>query len=100
MRVLVVALHPDDEVLGCGGVMARHSANGDEVHVVIVTRGVSDIFPVEEIEKTRAELEQAHSLLGVESTTFLDFLAPRLDTVPQPMRVLRPAASHEWTSLP
>ena len=31
MRIAVIAPHPDDEVLGCGGVMARHVAAGDEV---------------------------------------------------------------------
>ena len=40
MRVAVIAPHPDDEVLGCGGVMARHAAEGDEVFVIVVTRGV------------------------------------------------------------
>ena len=34
--VLVVAAHPDDEVLGCGGTIARHADSGDQVHVLIV----------------------------------------------------------------
>jgi len=37
--VLVVAPHPDDEILGCGGAIARHAERGDPVHVVLVTRG-------------------------------------------------------------
>jgi len=81
-HVLVIAPHPDDEVLGCGGVIARHSARGDRVHVVVVSRGVPDIFPSQEIEETRSELAAAHRLLGVEEVHFLDFPAPRLDTIP------------------
>lgn len=39
MRVLCVAAHPDDEVLGCGATLAKHVDNGDEVHVFIFGRG-------------------------------------------------------------
>ena len=37
--VLVVAAHPDDEVLGCGGTIARHANSGDQVHVLVVAEG-------------------------------------------------------------
>jgi LmbE family N-acetylglucosaminyl deacetylase len=82
MAVLVIATHPDDEVLGCGGAMARHASQGDQVHVVVVTRGLPELFPPEQIEETRRELQAAHALLGVSGVTFLDFPAPRLDIVP------------------
>ncbi len=82
MNVLVVSPHPDDEVLGCGGVIARHAAHGDAVHVLIATRGIPEVFPIEEVEGTRTELRRAHDLLGVSGTTFLDFPAPALDTIP------------------
>jgi N-acetylglucosamine malate deacetylase 1 len=81
-RVLVLATHPDDEVLGCGGVIARHAAAGDDVHVVIMTRGVEELFTAERVARTREELAAAHKILGVKIATFLDFPAPRLDTVP------------------
>jgi LmbE family N-acetylglucosaminyl deacetylase len=82
MKALVVAPHPDDEVLGCGGVIARHAAQGDEVHVLVMTRGVPEIFSSEQVERTRAELRHAHQILGVSGITLLDFPAPRLDTIP------------------
>ena len=40
-KILVIAAHADDEVLGCGGTIARHSDMGDEVHIVILADGVS-----------------------------------------------------------
>jgi len=97
--VLVIASHPDDEVLGCGGVMARHADAGDDVHVLIVTRGIPELFAPGVIEETRGELAQAHAVLGVRSVRFLDFPAPKLDVVPlyqvaeaigQVVRELRP----------
>ena len=38
MNILVIAPHPDDEVLGVGGTMARHASRGDRVFVCVVTR--------------------------------------------------------------
>ncbi len=80
--VLVVAPHPDDEVLGCGGVIARHVARGDEVHVVVVSKGAPDIFPPELVENVRQEAAAANRVLGTKLVLFLDFPAPRLDTIP------------------
>ena len=40
-RVLVVAAHPDDEVLGCGGTIAKHADAGDQVQVLIVAEGAT-----------------------------------------------------------
>jgi LmbE family N-acetylglucosaminyl deacetylase len=81
-QILVIATHPDDEVLGCGGVMARHADAGDDVHVLVVTRGIPELFPPEVIEGTRFELARAHAVLGVRTVRFLDFPAPGLDAVP------------------
>jgi len=44
-RVLVVAAHPDDEVLGMGGTIARHADRGDVVRIVCVTDGSSSQYP-------------------------------------------------------
>ena len=44
-RVLVLAAHPDDEVLGMGGTIAVHVGRGDEVRIVVVTDGSSTQYP-------------------------------------------------------
>lgn len=80
--VLVVAPHPDDEVLGCGGVIARHVARGDDVYVVVVSKGAPDVFPPELVEQVRQEAAVANKVLGTKRIFFLDFPAPRLDGVP------------------
>lgn len=82
MKIMVIATHPDDEVLGCGGMIARRVSEGNEVHVLVVTRGAEELYSKAEIEATREEMKKAHAILGVKEVTFLDFPAPKLDSVP------------------
>ena len=83
MRVLVIAPHPDDEVLGCGGTIAKHVADGNQVYVAIVTRGTVPMFSEPAIETGRAECRIADALLNVKETVFLDFPAVRLEEIPR-----------------
>ncbi len=80
--VLVVAPHPDDEVLGIGGTILRHLATGDAVHVVICTKGEESRFGKKQVETVQAEARKVHAFLGVTAGHFLDLPAARLDTVP------------------
>ncbi|HEC34975.1 MAG TPA: PIG-L family deacetylase [Anaerolineae bacterium] len=82
-RVLVIAPHPDDEVLGVGGTMARLAHEDHDVFVAIVTRGDSSMFDPGLIEQGRQEALKAHRLLRVRDTIFMEgFPAALLDTVP------------------
>ena len=86
MRVLVVAAHPDDEVLGCGGTLARHTATGDTVNVFLCTDGVGARgsalgSPVDREARKKAALEAA-KLLGTKAPHMEDFPDNRLDSVP------------------
>lgn len=81
-RAMVIAPHPDDEVLGCGGTIRRLALAGAEVHVAIMTKAGADRFGAEVAETGRREAREAHDLLGVRATHFCDFPAAELDTVP------------------
>ena len=78
-KILVIAPHPDDEILGCGGTMIKHIEAGDEVYVCIVTKGMMPLFPLELVEKTRSEAKACHQHIGVKKTFFLDFPAVMID---------------------
>lgn len=78
-RALVVAPHPDDEVLGCGGTIARLADTGREAHVVIVTRGRPPRYDSESVEVLCDEARKAHAVLGVAGSHWLDFPAAELD---------------------
>jgi N-acetylglucosamine malate deacetylase 1 len=80
---LVLAPHPDDEVLGCGGTIARLVAEGAQVDVAIVTRGMAPAYSDDQVAAVRAEAAAAHHLLGVAATHYLDLPAAGLDQMPQ-----------------
>ncbi|MGK7390752.1 MAG: PIG-L deacetylase family protein [Candidatus Cyclobacteriaceae bacterium M2_1C_046] len=84
-KILVIAPHPDDEILGCAGTMAKEIQKGNDVFVAIMTNGhlgAPELFKKEGTERVRAEAVAAHEFLGVKDTFFLDFPCPRLDTEP------------------
>jgi len=82
-QILVVAAHPDDEVLGCGGTMARHASNGDKVHVLFMSAGVGSRENVknDEINERRICAKQASKILGSQSPQFLNFPDNRMDSI-------------------
>lgn len=86
-RILVVGAHSDDEVLGCGGVIAKAVAIGSSVDVLIVTDGVSSQYQQSnEIDKLdsrrRSHLEECCNILGVRNYTQWELPDMRLDTLP------------------
>ena len=86
-KVLVIAVHPDDETLGCGGTLLKHKANGDEIYWVIVTtikngyRGWDLKFSEEVIEKRDEEIEKVTKMYDFDGVFKLEFPTMRLDEV-------------------
>jgi LmbE family N-acetylglucosaminyl deacetylase len=80
-RTLIIAPHPDDEVLGAGGTMAKLSESGQEVFVAVVTTGKPPAYSAEYVARVRAEAKSAHDLLGVNETFWLDQPAAELPDV-------------------
>ena len=85
-RILILASHPDDEVLGCGGTIAKLSAQGAFVHVAFLADGVlsrtkDTVAQQEELLVRRAAAQKACDILGVRSISFGDFPDNRMDTV-------------------
>jgi LmbE family N-acetylglucosaminyl deacetylase len=79
--VLIIAPHLDDEVLGCGGVVARHVAEGDEVNVCFIAHRVYD--HVYDEDKMKVEMEhalKAKEIMGYQGVHFLNLNDERLDT--------------------
>ena len=88
MKVLCIAAHPDDEVLGVGGTLARHAEDGDDVYVCILADGVGsrheelDEEAREQIESRRERAREACDRLGVGSVSFYSFPDNEFDSVP------------------
>lgn len=88
MKVLAVAAHPDDEVLGCGGTLARLSDEGHEVFVAILGEGATSRFarrddaPTGLVEALRAQSRAVAKCLGVREVFWRGLPDNRFDTVP------------------
>lgn len=88
MNVLVVAAHPDDEVLGCGATIARLSHEGHTVRIAILGEGITSRYqersdaPPALVAKLREQARAACSLLGVQDVRVFDFPDNRFDTAP------------------
>ena len=87
MSALVVAAHPDDEVLGCGGTISRLAAQGEEVHILILGEGATARYDERtaadsgEVEVLQTQAQAAGKILGAASVTVHDFPDNRFDTV-------------------
>lgn len=88
-KILIIAAHPDDETLGCGGTIARHCAEGAEVHLLFLTDGVGSrtraIQGATDPKQRECAFHQALAILGVSkpNITALRFPDNALDGLPR-----------------
>ena len=87
-KVLVVAAHPDDEVLGCGGTIARWAAGSIDVRILILGEGVTSRYSkreqasASEIRDLHARARDVAAFLGAKRIEIQDLPDNRFDTVP------------------
>lgn len=82
-NILVVAAHPDDEVLGCGGTIAKHVSEGDDVFVIFLTDGETSRKNTSnyDVERRFTAAKKAASILKIRKTYFYQFPDNSLDTI-------------------
>lgn len=82
-KILVVAAHPDDEVLGAGGTIAKHVSEGDEVYALVLGDGEMSRGAGEKgINKRKAQSAEAAEILGIKKVFFESFPDNQFDSVP------------------
>ena len=86
--ILVIVAHPDDELLGCGASIAKWTASGILVHVLIMAEGITSRDVIRDKYEKSGELSQleklahqAGKILGVNSVTLLGFPDNRMDSL-------------------
>ncbi|MBN2458165.1 PIG-L family deacetylase [Candidatus Woesearchaeota archaeon] len=82
MKVLVVAAHPDDEILGVGGALIKHHCQGDDIYVCMVTKAYEPEWSKKYIKTKKDEASKVDRLLGIKKRYYCDFPTVKLNTIP------------------
>lgn len=83
MKILIIAPHGDDEVLGAGGALAKHGRAGDEIYRCIVTKAYLPDWSTDFLVAREQEIVHSGKILHIKETFLLGFPTVKLDTVPQ-----------------
>ena len=98
-KILVVAAHPDDELLGVGGTVRRLSNEGKEIHAVIMAEGITsraanrDSVDINKLAALQDDALRAGEIIGYQSIEFCRFPDNRMDGV-ELLDIIKAVASH------
>ncbi len=82
-KVLFIAVHPDDETLGCGGTILKHRSMKDEIYWLILTNGGEALgWDDKKKERRKREIEKVAAMYGFVRTLSLNYPVIELDTIP------------------
>jgi len=100
MNVLIIVAHPDDEVLGMGGTISKHTTNGDKVSIVYLTTGITSrrnpgysskaVYDInnkdkklmdKEVNKLKLDSLKSNKILGIHNSTFYNLPDNELDYI-------------------
>lgn len=82
-KVAIIAVHPDDETLGCGGTILKHRASGDDINWIIATdMKESDGFNLNQIKSRNDEISKVGNLYGFNSVHRLGLSSTKVDQYP------------------
>ena len=83
-KVLIIAPHPDDETLGCGGTIIKHKSKGDEIYWLIVTNiSVEEGYNENSVKERQVEIDAVSKKYGFKEIFKLDFPTTKLDMIPK-----------------
>ncbi|BAO56739.1 PIG-L deacetylase family protein [Nonlabens marinus] len=73
-KIIVISAHPDDEILGAGGTLLKHIANGDEVYWLITTNIFeAQGFSKQRVDSRQQEIRKVEKTLGIKETFLLNY---------------------------
>lgn len=81
-NILVIAAHPQDEILGVGGTIANHTRKGDSVFVALMSEGAGEDLTPNQVETLKDESREAAEILGIEKVFHLQFPYMCFNAVP------------------
>jgi LmbE family N-acetylglucosaminyl deacetylase len=81
MRILVMAAHLDDEILGVGGTILKHVEQNDEVHICIAAKGYEPQWDGKRLEEEKEQAKKTDDILKVKKRHYLNLPVVKLNTL-------------------